>query len=74
MKYDHLQASVNEDIFARMEREFPEMLETWDEECKNYNSMTDEEVGACGENLSPFQTAVFGSSEPIEEFLNDLAI
>lgn len=69
-EYPNLKESVNEEVFERMIRDFPEMLEDWNNECQRYYEMTDEEVGEGGENLTRFQVAVFGASETIEAYLD----
>ena len=48
------------------------MLPEWDKQCKEYDNMTEEEAGDCGENLTRFQAAVFGAGETIEEYLDEL--
>lgn len=70
--YGDLKRNVNTDVFTRMCREFPYMLPEWDKQCKEYDNMTEEEAGDCGENLTRFQAAVFGAGETIEEYLDEL--
>ena len=72
--YKELKEAVDADIFDRMSADFPEMLETWNHECATYNTMTDEEIGECGENLTRFQVAVFGAGETIEDYLDEMKI
>lgn len=66
--YD-LQSSVNQSVYKLMKSYFGDMMPKWDKECREYNNMTDEEVGECGKNLTQFQVAVFGAEETIENYL-----
>lgn len=66
--YD-LRNSVNHSVYQFMQTYCSDIMNQWNEECCKYNNMADEEVGECGENLTRFQVAVFGSGETIEEYL-----
>lgn len=71
-KYPFLYDALKEENYKKMCECFKDdILNGFDNQCRNYCFMSDEEVGSCGENLTRFQAAVFGEDGMLEEYLEE---
>lgn len=68
--YKYLKETVNEKMYKRMEREFPEYMKAWEEQCKWYNNASFEDIEA-NNALSAFLQAVEVNGN-LEEYLDEL--
>lgn len=61
------------DCFEEMKEKIPGWLDQLEEQMRWYEEdATDEDIGECGENLSRFLVAVYGSGETVEEWLEEM--
>lgn len=61
------------DCFEEMKEKIPSWLDQLEEQMRWYEEdATEEDIGECGENLSRFLVAVYGSGETVEEWLEEM--